>query len=562
MEPLRSPKHPANPTRPPDVSTAWGLRRLSLLAAATASLYIFGLALRYPLLEGIVLPRHGWARLAGGAPLAAMLLHIAVYTAATALYLTALRLLLRRPPHSTAPPHNPAAHRRLIGLIVGGWLLFSAILLAVAPGGEAHDIFDYLYRGRMLVEYGGNPLADTPTQFADHPFYAYITWTDHVDTYGPIWEYTSGAVASGTRMLLQATGLWGPGPVNCGAAGTTTSGGTSGGAAGSCLILLSYVQAYRLLAVALAGLCGWLIYRLSSEVARALAPAALLAWLWNPLLLVSSAVGAHNDLLMLAFVLGSFWALQRRRRLGALLLLVLAAHVKLTALALAPVYGLWLVRKLGWGRALALSAAAVAVGLVFSWLLYAPLGGWGTLPRMLDERQRYVALSFHHIAYRLLSAEGLDGSLLWLLTIRGPTLLYAVAAVLASLWMLGARRAVPEGAPDAEAQLLWRTAAVVNLLYLLIGSFWFQPWYVLWVLAPAALLPSSGLLQAVVAWLCAGALYSNVLAGYLPHLPGQPLGRTARVTAAVLSTWLPPALGGLFAWRARTRRRAPAQRNY
>jgi hypothetical protein len=184
---------------------------------------------------------------------------------------------------------------------------------------------------------------------------------------------------------------------------------------------------------------------------------------------------------------------------------------------------------------------------------------------MLEERQRYVALSFHHVAYRLLRAGGLDKSILWLITIRGPTLLYAAGAVISSLYMLGWRRAADDAEPAAEAQLLWRTAAVVNLLYLLVGSFWFQPWYVLWVLAPAALLPASRLLQAVVAWLCAGALFGNVLAGYLPHLPRQPLERTGRITATVLATWLPPAIGGLVAGRAagglaarRARSRRPA----
>ena len=511
---------------PPNLRTL--VVRLAGLGAGMASVYALGLALRYPLLEGIWRPRHNWARLAEGATIPGLLLHVATYVTATVLYIMAMRLVLA---------HNPSPRRRVIAVIVGGWLLASIVLMAVAPGGEAHDVFDYLFRGRMLVEFGGSPLADAPVLFADRPFYSYITWTDHVDTYGPVWEYASGGVAATTRALLLAAGRWHVGAAACPDADA------------SCFVLLSYVLAYRVLAVTLAGLCSWLIYTLVNRVAPALAMAALLTWLWNPLLLVSSAVGAHNDMVMLALLLASFWMLQRRWWLAALLLLVLAAHVKLTALTLAPLYGLWLVRQLGWRRALLYAAGALLLGLGLSWLLYAPLGGWATLPRMLDERQRYVALSFHHVIYRLLNERGVDAALNRFITIQAPTLLFAAGAVLISGAMVGWRRGDPVQPRTGDLRIFWSAALAVNLYYLLVGSYWFQPWYVLWVLAPAALLPASRFTRAVLPWLCAGALSSNAVADYLPQLPGPPLQRTGRMIAAVTTTWLPALVAALLVWR-------------
>ena len=38
--------------------------QLAALGLGAAGIYLFGLALRYPLLAGIRLPRHSWARLA------------------------------------------------------------------------------------------------------------------------------------------------------------------------------------------------------------------------------------------------------------------------------------------------------------------------------------------------------------------------------------------------------------------------------------------------------------------------------------------------------------------
>ncbi len=508
---------------------------LAILGLSAAGVYLFGLALRYPVQAGIGVPRHSWAQLAAEPVIAALTLHLAAYTAVTLLYSLALRLVVKHAPRMTAQ-----GHRRVLQVIISGWLLASLALLAVAPGGETHDVFDYIFRGRMLAEYGASPLAVTPESFQNRPFYRYITWTDHVDTYGPLWEYASGAVAATTRAVLQGAGKWNTIPVQCPES------------AASCFMLLSYVLAYRILAVALVALCGWLIYILAER-----SPAALLAWLWNPLLLVSSAVGAHNDMLMLALMLVSFWGLRRRLWLAALLLLLLAAHVKLTVLTLAPLYGLWLVRQVGWRRTLMYAALAALIGLAISWLLYAPLGGWATLPRMLEERQRYVALSFHHLLYRLLYESGADADFARLLTIQAPSFVYFIGSVVICGFMVGWRQADPAQPQTSDMHVFWRAATVTNLFYLLIGSFWFQPWYVLWVLAPASLLPASRFTRFVLPWLCAGALWSNVIGSYLPHLPGPRIERTGRVAAAVITTWGPAAVAALLITLLRRRGQAP-----
>ncbi|MFN8467123.1 MAG: glycosyltransferase 87 family protein [Caldilineaceae bacterium] len=502
---------------------------LAVLGVGAAAVFGFGLALRYPLAAGIRLPRHTWAQVTGGATVPGLLLHIAVYTAAVLLYMTALHLVLRR----TAEQGSERRREHIIAVVIGGWLLASLVLMSVAPGGESHDVFDYLFRGRMLVEAGGSPLADVPAHFVELPYYQYLTWTDHVDTYGPLWEYASGATAAAARGSLMALGRWDAGTPQCPAG------------AQSCLVLTGYVVAYRLLAVTLAGLCGWLIYRLVRGIDARLAAAAMLAWLWNPLLLVASAVGAHNDMLMLVLLLASFWALQRRRWLAALLLLVLATHVKLTALTLAPVYGFWLVRHLGWRRALAYAAVTLGVGLALSWLLYAPLGGWATLPRMLEERQRYVALSFHHLLYRFLLARGVESEVIWHLTIQWPTLLYVACSVALAWLLVGRRKAAREQGSAENARSFWRAATAANLFYLLVGSFWFQTWYVLWVLAPAALLPASRFTRYVLPWLCWGVLCSNVVADYLPQLAQPPFTRTGRLSLAVMLVWAPAAVAAL-----------------
>ena len=289
---------------------------LTLLGLASAGLYVL-LAIRYPLLPSLENPRGGWIGLDDPTGVGAAY-HTAIYLGLTLLYILALRLLL---PLSGNSRDTVASPTRLGGLIVSViWLVCCGILLAVAPGGESHDIFDYIFRGRMMAEYGASPLAVAPNVFRAAPYYHYIAWHNHVDTYGPLWETASLTMAVATRTALQAAGLW------------ATTSASCPQSQYSCRMLIGYLTSYRLLAIVLTGGSAWLIASMVRRNRPGLALSAMAAWLWNPLLIVSTAIGAHNDAVMITLLLFMLWLLQRRIWLVALLALTVAAHVKVTAL--------------------------------------------------------------------------------------------------------------------------------------------------------------------------------------------------------------------------------------
>jgi hypothetical protein len=477
----------------------------SMVACVTLTIALYGwIALRYPLLPGLAEGRSSWATIANGSLLTG-LLHGLVYGLLMLCYLLALRATLKAP--------FRMLHSACCIYIV--WLSASLILLFSHPG-ESLDIFDYLFRGRMQAEYGVSPLAESPTRYAALPFYEYITWRGQVDTYGPVWEYGSRGVAWLVGQLL-------PRPMP----ETINS-------------LAAYVLGYRLLAIGVSGLCGVVVYAIVRNQAPALANAALLAWLWNPLQITASAIGAHNDGLMLFWLLASLWLLQQQRWICGLVALVLAAHVKLTALLLAPVIGLWLVRRLGWVQALNRAWIALVVSLPLSWLLYAPLGSWATLPRMLRERMLFLANSPADLLYRWLQAQAhwAEPAAHQVAT-GGATVLFCTIAGLIMLRVYGVQdllRLRPDPLPDNR---LWWGGAAVTICYLLVGSFWFMPWYGLWALALAALLPASRLLQGIVAALCLGALWAGLLADYLTIGFGNALSPTLVTWVTVACLWLP-----------------------
>ena len=260
-------------------------------------------------------------------------------------------------------------------------------------------------------------------------------------------------------------------------------------------------------------------------------------------MLVTTAMGAHNDLLMLVAILAALLLFQRQRWVWGLLALALAAHVKLTALLVLPILGLWLLRRCGWMRTLRICALALAVAIPLSWLLYAPFGGWVTLQRMLQERARLLINSPADLVYRLLQERfGWSEPAAWRTTTQAATLAFFViaAGILAWFWWADRLRRRRRGwrmirrlvkrngksAGEAPDALLWRGAMAVTLAYLLVGSFWFQHWYLLWVLAPAVLLPDSRWTRTLLPAYCLGALWSNLTNSFARNQPGYLLNDT------------------------------------
>ena len=79
----------------------------------------------------------------------------------------------------------------------------------------------------------------------------------------------------------------------------------------------------------------------------------------------------------------------------------------------------------------------------------------------------------------------------------------------------------------------------MTLLYLLVGSFWFQHWYLVWVLAPAVLRPDALLTRWLLPWLGFGALSANLISAFAPALAPEPLSKIVLAALIVAVIWMP-----------------------
>ncbi len=433
--------------------------RLIWIGAVSILLYS-GLAWLYPLWEGLHKPLRTWAGLVqangiiGG-------LHAFTYIALMALYVLGLKVMRRL--------SGPSQRVTLVVLAV--WLM-SISAMAFSYPGESQDIFDYIFRGRMYRLYGRSPLDTTPFELQDKPFARYVSWAKWVDAYGPIWEYASGNIAALTQTTANN------------AETSVRVNSTCRQQPSVCSLLLKHVLAYRLFSVLCASLCGALIYALVKHHSPADALAALMAWLWNPLLLIAAGAGGHNETLVILPVLLMLWLMQRHQWLGGLLCLFAAVHIKLTCLIFLPPVCLWLFARLGWKATLLRLSIFAALAAPLSWLLYEPLGGWETLQRNLYERSIFSANSISNVIYWLLREwamwERYDAQRT---VARYAPLTFAVVA---GVWLWRWWR----GRTHTDATL-WQALATVATLYFLVGSYWFQYWYLLWLAALVGMFPRS-----------------------------------------------------------------------
>jgi hypothetical protein len=511
-----------------------------LLAAGGLSLVLYiVLAVRYPLGSSLADPRATWVTLIGESS-SGFAIHLLIYLCLTLLYAVTLNLLSSQKTARTAENHDLPVNRRWIfGIIIASWLTFSMVMMTSASSGESHDIFDYVFRGRMMVESNANPLVEVPRSYRTNAFIRFVAWQKNVDTYGPLWEITSFGVSSAVHQLAEISNLEISGLPSCPKSPA------------SCRLLITYLTSYRLLAVILSGFAAALITSMVNRIQPQLAPAALAAWLWNPLALISTAVGGHNDLLMIVLVLVGLWLMQRQQPIIALLALILAAHVKLIALIWMPLLALWSVRRWGLRRASIFITSSTVVGLFISWLLYFPFDGWGSLPRMLHERTQYLSNSVWQAAYTYLyKQQGWDKEHALRLTAELPTWVFIAIAILLSLWMLNFRPKRWQRSSDPlsmDDRRLWTSMTWISLLYLVLGAFWFQHWYILWVLAPAALIPGSNFTRNVLPYLSLGALSANFAQGFLfQKVPkGYPRTGVYLLNSAII--WMPALLAGIIA---------------
>lgn len=301
-----------------------------------------------------------------------------------------------------------------------------ATLAVLIPPIFSSDVVSYASFGRLAGIYHANPY--TTTVSASSPgdvLVPFLYWRDISSPYGPIWTFISQFVAAGAHE----------------------------GA-------LELILRFKVLAFASVLADGGLVYLLVRERWPKQAPWAYMAFAWNPLVLIEGVMSAHNDAVILTFVLAGAWLLTRCRGKLAIGALAISSLIKYST---APVVAVAAFRMLGReprNRRLLLfiTLSVICVGLAV--ISFAPYwGGLHSVMSTVEEPDRGLNNPF------ILALRGvlwlISGGHIWL----GASLAAIGAAIVFCVWQAAVcwRYWVNSGEPWDISQELASWAATLTV---------------------------------------------------------------------------------------------------
>jgi hypothetical protein len=361
----------------------------------------------------------------------------------------------------------------ILRLIWAGTIITSLIFV-LTPAMLSRDIFVYAGFGRVISVYHANPYFVPLNAFPHDPFIPLDDWRGSTSAYGPLWLAISALVA---RILREDP--------------------------------LQTILAYRVFGLAAHLLNTWLIYTMLCMIKRSPREVLIgtLLYAWNPLVLLESCLGAHNDIFVVTLILLGICLCIRAEHRGFTLLrsflpvivvFTVATMVKFTAAPLI-VFSLVLLARhclplTESNKSLALSRqwalmkilSAGCISLIIALAMYAPFWVGHDIHDVTTSftSPPSASSSFGSILSALqfsIRPDGLPTQKSWF-----SVLLYQLSQH--SVWNV-INLAVLISFSCFGCVCLWRTPSARTLALITLGTFcallvvtpWFFPWYVTWL---------------------------------------------------------------------------------
>jgi 4-amino-4-deoxy-L-arabinose transferase-like glycosyltransferase len=432
------------------------------------------------------------------------------------LYLVGLGLLARS--------NNVKRNIRFI-LMTGG--IFSVILIFSYPQ-TAIDLFINAIRSRAWALYGLSPFITSPEAIPPtDPWIGLVgEWVDIASPYGPVWELLSlGAYYMSRGGFLNHL------------------------FAIKVLCMLAYIGSV------------WLVYHIIRQIRPEWAAVGTAFFAWNPLVLFESVQNAHNDIVMVFFLLAAIWAfvrsmqvIGRKEKLWYSGIFVLAfavsVLVKFVTVMVLPFFLLTLVlRQKTWPQRIfsvtAYGLATVGLLVLFMWPYWPGIDNWAVLD--VGEGAGRSVMAWLILIFRPITGTNQAFDITRSIIFSGLGLLY-----LWCLWLVWRQRHPRSQRGKTQLNTPIDTSIFAGFAvlfgYALIGASTFHAWYFLWCLPLAALLVPA-IRTTSVAWTSSLAAlliiaYYETIRVWIPylnynHLVGHAIGVPLLLIPVMLALWKP-----------------------
>ena len=308
---------------------------------------------------------------------------------------------------------------------------------------NAIDIFIYAVRSRLFTEYGENPIAVEPISHRDDPWlpFASLQWADDVSPYGPLWNWIAApaTLLSGEKIEVA-------------------------------------VVVYKLLAAVCALIGALIAGRAVGAVRPDLAPTASLIYLWSPLVLYEGVANGHNDVVLAEPLLLAIFFWQQQRDAWVIPALVASVWIKYVTILLLPLAAVAIWRRSSPAARPGLIAKTTIASVVVTLASFAPFFDPSAVWESIDRQSSIVMTSPTALAVELMQpAYTYDQIVGW--------------ARWVGIGVVGVALAFGAVATWREFERFPRAGFEVLFVYLLVAALTFRSWYVIWIVALAAVLP-------------------------------------------------------------------------
>ena len=374
-----------------------------------------------------------------------------------ALYLLALRESRRLPVGRALPA------------VFGCGATLAAVFAWMYPV-NAIDLFIYAVRSRLWTEHGANPLAAFPRDYQRvDPLMRFASreWSDEVSPYGPLWNVVAAPITALTDDRMTADDS----------------------------VMLALVG-FKLLAVASVLVGAWAIARTLAAWRPTDAATGALFYAWNPLVLWEGIGNGHNDTLLVVPLLLALLAWAKRRDGLVLPLLVVATLIKYVTVLLLPLAAIVLWRRADtWPARRRLVLQSAGLSALAAHVAFVPFYDLGAVRDSIAAQGDIFLTSPAAMAIGLLHEDYPVAEIKhWARVVGYGVLLATLAALALAAWTR----------PDRLPR--WCFEAL--FVFLLVATWNFRGWYLIWPVALAGLLPWGWPAARMVAWSAGG------LAGY------------------------------------------------
>jgi len=325
-----------------------------------------------------------------------------------------------------------------------------SVLLVLMPPLVSRDIFSNIFYGKIGAVYKQNPYLITPQRFLDDPLMAFtsLNWKNTGVVYAPL--YTMFSI-----FLVKVTG-----------SGITAN-------------IYSFKTAMALFHLVNI----MLVWKLLEDIAPERRSFGTMLYAWSPLVLIETAGGGHNDIMMICFALAALLLIMRKHDLLAFVMLTLSVMVKYITALFLVIFMIYLLRNraLWWDRAKVLVGYG-AVFLIIVGMLFMPF--WQGIHTLDSTRQNLglsnsFSLSWHvtHLVQVIFRGIGLPANTANSL---GSLLGKALGWMILLGVLLYFSLKVKERGDMPEAWTMVTVAFLLTTGYVL-------PWYFIWLIPLLAL---------------------------------------------------------------------------